>query len=206
MRRAALALFSVSLFACAASDRPAPSPALGLQSATSQAVASGTTVIAEGFTGPGERPFQVARRTSAISQYPCAACHDRAVEQPSATEPASMQWSHLDVSIVHADALRCATCHRYEGLDQLRLIDAGTPINFDHSYLVCAQCHSSQARDWAGGAHGKRLGGWQGERVVETCTGCHDPHQPAFETRMPLLSPRVPRTGGGDRLTWSADR
>ncbi len=150
-------------------------------------------VDVQGRTGPGGVPFQAARRTGRIGQYPCGSCHEQPLDEV-ANADVSQRWSHLNVRMEHADALRCGTCHRYEEMGQLQLID-GDPSDFDHSYQVCAQCHAPQARDWAGGAHGKRLGGWRGGRVVETCAGCHDPHAPAFPRRMPLLYPQVPRTG-----------
>ena len=41
-----------------------------------------------------------------------------------------------------------------------------------------------QASDWAAGAHGKRVGGWAPPRVVAGCPAGHDPHRPAWETRL----------------------
>ncbi|HJP30273.1 MAG: hypothetical protein QF689_00535 [Candidatus Latescibacteria bacterium] len=150
-------------------------------------------VVVQGRTGAGGAPFQSTRRTGRIAQFPCHSCHDHAVVEPT-TSDVSGRWSHLDIRLEHAEALRCGTCHDYDDLNQLHLIH-GDPVDFDQSYQLCAQCHAPQARDWAGGAHGKRLGGWRGDRVVETCTGCHDPHAPAFPRRMPRMYPQVPRTG-----------
>jgi hypothetical protein len=64
-------------------------------------------------------------------------------------------------------------------MDELRTA-TGKWVSFDHSYLVCGSCHAKQLMDWAGGAHGKRLQYWHGARIIETCTGCHNPHQPRF--------------------------
>ncbi|MGB5884125.1 MAG: hypothetical protein WBG28_08515, partial [Desulfobulbales bacterium] len=61
----------------------------------------------------------------------------------------------------------------------------GKQIDFDHSYLLCGQCHFRPKRDWLGGAHGKRVTYWAGKRVVMNCTSCHNPHSPAFKTKMP---------------------
>ena len=66
-------------------------------------------------------------------------------------------------------------------------------VTFDHSYQVCAQCHARQVSDWAGGAHGKRMGGWAPPRVVAGCPACHDPHRPAWETRWPAIAVGGPR-------------
>ena len=37
-----------------------------------------------------------------------------------------------------------------------------------------------------GGAHGKRLSYWAGQRVVTNCASCHNPHSPRFEKRWPV--------------------
>ena len=105
-----------------------------------------------------------------------------------------MREAHPGLMLAHAPAenMDCRTCHDPDNLDQLRLGN-DEPVSFDHAYLVCASCHFEQARDWAGGAHGKRLAGWRGERVVSNCTSCHDPHRPGFEQRWPAKTPRIPR-------------
>jgi len=87
----------------------------------------------------------------------------------------------------------CRSCHNPADLNTLVLND-GTPVGLDQVYRLCAECHFEQERDWAGGAHGKRVGGWNSERVILNCTDCHDPHAPAFESRWPVLYPRIPRT------------
>ena len=61
----------------------------------------------------------------------------------------------------------------------------GKSIDFNSSYKLCSQCHSSQFEDWKGGAHGKRIGGWAPPRASLTCVNCHNPHSPSFETRWP---------------------
>ena len=63
----------------------------------------------------------------------------------------------------------------------------------DEAYLLCGGCHFSQADSWAGGAHGKRLEVWAGERVVESCTGCHNPHHPLFPVLRPVTFPKIAR-------------
>jgi len=55
---------------------------------------------------------------------------------------------------------------------------------------------TEQAEAWAGGGHGKRLDGWEGRRVVMACADCHDPHNPAVQTRIPFRAPQLERTGG----------
>jgi hypothetical protein len=86
--------------------------------------------------------------------------------------------------------MSCATCHALDAPDQLRTLER-RPVAFDHSYQVCAQCHSRQASDWAAGAHGKRVGGWAPPRVVYPCAQCHNPHHPQWDTRWPAVARRL---------------
>jgi hypothetical protein len=142
----------------------------------------------------GVPPFDVLARTTQLQKAPCANCHTLPI--------AAMRWSgedgrkraHWAIELAHAPAsvMTCATCHSPDRLGKLRTL-AGAAVEFDHAYQVCAQCHSTQAADWVGGAHGTRASGWAPPRVVYSCTECHNPHQPALATRWPA------RAGGGVR-------
>lgn len=178
------------------------------------------TVAAEpvhGRTGPGGMPFEVALRTLGaappharrfgaktlelalrprtpdLSQYPCTSCHlgARMVLHPERIEDA-----HQDIQPVHPaeTGATCSTCHAAADVELL-VLQSGETLTLNHAYRLCAQCHFAQVDAWAGGAHGKRLDGWQGRRVVMGCADCHDPHQPALEARIPYPPPRIPRTG-----------
>jgi hypothetical protein len=63
----------------------------------------------------------------------------------------------------------------------------------DESYQLCAECHFREVEAWAAGAHGKRLDGWQGRRVVMACADCHDPHGPAVPVLVPFRAPHLER-------------
>ncbi len=182
------------LVGCGDTGREAPSPPASLETGAVARQLKGIAVVpVTAFTGPGQTPFAVHARQDAIAHYPCGTCHQTALSStPTETE---QRWAHRDIQPVHPQRTNCQTCHNYDDVQTLKLED-GSTVGFDHVYRLCARCHFEQARDWAGGAHGKRMGGWRGERVVMNCTDCHDPHTPAFAPRMPEAGPRVPRTGG----------
>lgn len=129
----------------------------------------------------GTDHFYVTARTDKMTNYPCARCHAEGVLEREQKD------AHWKVKLKHAsaDTMTCATCHgtskRQTGLVSL----SGKPIDFNRVDQLCAQCHFQQAKDWNGGAHGKRQGGWAPPRVATACTGCHDPHTPSFPTRWP---------------------
>jgi hypothetical protein len=127
--------------------------------------------------------FRVLARKQAIERYKCSSCHtEKEVRGRSAFE-----LTHGNVVINHGQegsALICIDCHDPDNLDYLE-DKKGRKIDFDHSYQLCGQCHFRQKRDWLGGAHGKRVSNWAGDRVVFNCTTCHNPHAPKFAKRFP---------------------
>ena len=173
-------------------------------------------VPVERWKGPGERPFEVALRSAApeaghermfgtitlpialrsraaaISQYPCTSCH-----QGKKVVMANKRIgdAHNNIQPVHPEQTGavCSTCHSADDV-QLLTLKSGERATLDESYRLCAQCHFPEAKAWAGGAHGKRLDGWQGRRVVMACADCHDPHKPAVQVRIPFRAPQIERT------------
>ena len=194
MKRAALLAITLSLFACHGPAEPpsvrhiterakAPNPNAGLSSETFLAGTARVEVI-----GYPDRPrFSVAARTPGVQKYPCTTCHTAPLAEMHGG--GARKRAHWDITLQHAPAavMACATCHAGADLDSLRTLQ-GVKVEFDHSYQVCAQCHTRQASDWAGGAHGKRAGGWAPPRVVAGCPACHDPHRPAWDTRWPAVA------------------
>ncbi len=130
-----------------------------------------------------EEKFYVRERSSQIQSFPCSSCHDKALDQ---LQQVRIKKAHWDIKLLHtqSDMMTCTTCHSDNNMDDLNSI-SGKKMSIDHSYKLCAQCHSTQYKDWQGGAHGKRLGGWTPPRVIYTCVDCHNPHKPSFETRWP---------------------
>jgi hypothetical protein len=168
------------------------------------------------WLGPGDRPFEVAIRTSeqeaghprrfgsitlqtalrarSVSQYPCTSCHfGRTVVMTDER----IDDAHQNIQPVHPEQTGavCSTCHSADNVEQLALAQ-GEHATLNQSYRLCAQCHFQQVETWAGGAHGKRLDGWQGRRVLMGCGDCHDPHKPAVEARVPFQAPQLERPRG----------
>ena len=180
-----------------------------------------TGLPVHGRTGPDGAPFEVAprareiagaharrfgmrtlmiglrTRTPDLTQYPCTACHlGRALvpAQQRATD------AHQDIPTAHPAAAGggCIMCHAAADVELLEL-ESGERVSVDHAYRLCAQCHFAQADEWSAGAHGKRLDGWQGRRVVMGCADCHDPHQPQTDQRAPFRAPRIDPDGRRER-------
>jgi len=88
--------------------------------------------------------------------------------------------------------LTCVTCHNTaDGYDSLRLSD-GRRVAFSEVMTLCAQCHSSQYRDYQHGAHGGMSGHWdltQGGRTRNNCIHCHDQHAPKYPAMQPARGP-----------------
>lgn len=130
-------------------------------------------------------PFRVLARKQEIERFRCSSCHTgKEVRGKNA-----LALTHGNVVIQHGregSKLGCIDCHHPEDRDALE-DKKGRKIDFDHSYQLCGQCHFRQKRDWLGGAHGKRVANWAGDRVVYNCTTCHDPHSPKFAKRFPVI-------------------
>ena len=166
------------------------------------------------WTGPGGRSFRIATRTSEeeagharrfgsitletalrtrpLGQYPCTSCH---LGRKIVMVEKRVGDAHQNVQPRHPEqtGALCSTCHAADNVEML-VLESGKHATLDESYRLCAQCHISQVDDWSHGAHGKRLDGWQGRRVVMACPDCHDPHNPAVQPRIPFRAPHIQRT------------
>ncbi len=128
--------------------------------------------------------FRTETRKDKIERFKCSQCHNN--ESVSIARAAEM--AHGDIKLDHGGRekpLSCFTCHNKEERDALET-EAGVKVDMDHSYQMCAQCHFRQLKDWVGGAHGKRVSYWAGDRVVKSCVSCHNPHSPRFKKRWPV--------------------
>jgi hypothetical protein len=138
---------------------------------------------------PDSPPFEVVPRVKDTDMHPCSDCHEWAESDPT---PRLLDEPHDNFRLKHGlhgkGKFWCFTCHFLEGDGGLRTLE-GDRLPFDQAYIVCSQCHSQEARDWAFGAHGKRIDNWQGPRRILNCTVCHYQHTPAIDPR----APRPPR-------------
>lgn len=162
------------------------------------------------WTGPGGRPLHVAVRSRPEADYryrrigrrtfylglrltepdppdgSCTSCH-QGQGIIDGRQGEERDGIHQNIQPVHPaqTGAQCLTCHAADDVGRLRL-ERGGSTSLDHSYELCAQCHFREVESWAFGAHGKRLVGWRGRRVIMTCADCHDPHRPATEPRIPM--------------------
>jgi hypothetical protein len=143
----------------------------------------------------GALTLETAFRTAPLEAYPCTSCHLPGGRLADGGERLADAHGNIQPSHPAVVGSTCSTCHRPDRVDQLALA-AGEQGGLDHAYRLCAQCHAREVEAWAGGAHGKRLDGWHGRRVVMNCTECHDPHRPAIDQRVPFPGPQLPGARG----------
>lgn len=204
-----------------AGTRPLPGASLPAAHAEPGMLATVAAAPVQGRVGPGGQPFEVALRTARklapharqfgkktlditlrrrapdLAQYPCSSCH--LGRSTAMSDSARIRDAHRNIEPDHPKetGARCSTCHAPDNVELLAL-QSGARVTIDHAYRLCAQCHVSQVNAWAAGAHGKRLDGWQGRRVVMACADCHDPHHPATDARTPFRPPRLERPRSGE--------
>jgi hypothetical protein len=148
---------------------------------------------------PGIAPFEVIPSRRDAEMHPCANCHQWVTSNPA---PRRLQAPHDNIELDHGlhghGEFWCFTCHDMANGGGLKTLE-GRAVEFADAYVVCSQCHARQAHDWAHGAHGKRVGNWQGKRQVLNCTACHYQHRPALSRRAPMPGPAMrvglPRPG-----------
>ena len=120
----------------------------------------------------------------------CARCHkpDQEPYRDESLPPG--QDAHWDVAIHHAGDMECFSCHKKEDPEKLVSV-ISMDATLETAYLHCGSCHKDQFQSWLGGAHGKRVTGWDGVRIIQNCTGCHEPHSPSRGTTLPIAQPTI---------------
>jgi len=149
-------------------------------------------LIAEHRAQPLEMPgySHVYVAGPAVDRKDCARCHKPELEPYRDESLPPGQDAHWDISIHHAGDMECFSCHKKE--DPTKLVSViNKEARLETAYLHCGSCHKDQFQSWLGGAHGKRLTGWNGVRIIRNCAGCHNPHAPARPKVMPVAQPTV---------------
>lgn len=127
--------------------------------------------------------FLIPKRKGEIKSFACTDCHNKPLHQMQSKDSKKAHWN---IKMKHADEhiMNCTTCHDGNNPDNLKSL-TDKNIDFNMSYKLCSQCHQKQYKDWAGGAHGKRIKSWASPRASMTCVNCHNPHSPGFHTKWP---------------------
>ena len=116
----------------------------------------------------------------------CGSCHTTREASAGTAHTEDLDEFHQGLVIAHGERT-CLSCHDPSDMEALRLAD-GKRVEYADVLQLCAQCHGTQARDYAAGAHGGMTGYWdlqRGPRFRNVCTDCHDPHAPAFAVMLP---------------------
>ncbi len=182
----ALAL-SCLLFGCTepAETHDASRARLSVDAAATHAIEVDTPVVLRGLA-IGD-PDAHGRPTV----VPCATCHGPEGARALPARAELVRGPHVGLRVEHGD-LTCGSCHHEADRSALRLAD-GRAIPLVDAMRLCSQCHGTQARDYARGAHGGMRGYWdltRGGRERNHCVSCHDPHGPRFGSFDPAPPPR----------------
>lgn len=147
---------------------------------TIQGAPTTPTVLAD-LSQSGRAPTEVA----------CTTCHSTRTPQLAQRDSVQLDEFHQGLQKQHG-TLSCLSCHNADNYDTLRLAD-GTPVAFENTMQLCAQCHGPQFRDYTNGSHGGMNGYWdlkRGPRTRNACNVCHDPHSPAYPQLIPVFPPK----------------
>lgn len=142
-------------------------------------------------SGPPLIELKQADPLGRVGRVTCSTCHSLRPPDLAHQSPSDLDEFHQDMKFSHGN-LGCYSCHNPDDSDTLRLAD-GNPLTYSDVMTQCAQCHGSQAREFANGAHGGMTGYWdlsRGGRARNNCIDCHDPHVPKFPSMQPTFEPR----------------
>lgn len=118
----------------------------------------------------------------------CQNCHrTKAItDVPKKNQP---QREHSQIKLRHGNQdMSCNHCHDKANHNFLR-----EKVAFQSPSAVCFQCHSDVEKSWKKGLHGKRSGGWKGDRIQFHCTECHNPHSVTFPQWKAEKPPQRPK-------------
>lgn len=139
---------------------------------------------------PGVAGAQVHMKPRPVKEFygECQNCHQKKSvgDVPKERQPVR---EHVQIKIKHGEKeMSCNHCHDKANHNHLR-----EGIAFQAPSKVCFQCHSDVQKSWVLGLHGKRMGGWQGEREQFHCTECHNSHSVTFPQWKASPPPKRPK-------------
>jgi len=141
-----------------------------------------------------EKTFLVKERKSRLQRGACNKCHGKSSKLGIRKSSKISSDTHKNIKLIHAakQGMNCQTCHANPSVEDLKNPNNSDKIDINYAFLSCQGCHFNQVRDWAGGAHGKRVKIWANPRMIYNCTECHDPHDPSFKPRLPKIISTLP--------------
>jgi hypothetical protein len=138
---------------------------------------------------PASSAVVVEDHPALVSTYPCSGCHrDR---KPDPTPRKLTEYHTQKNGFDHGTKQDwCYRCHSIDDMDKLHTT-LGAPVAFSDPQDLCGSCHGDKLIDWKAGLHGLNRGSWNGPKLRQSCTFCHNPHKPAFEPMKPERPPDV---------------
>lgn len=138
---------------------------------------------------PPSSVVMVEDHPALIPTFPCSSCH--ADREPDPRPRKLVEYHTPKNGFDHGTKDGwCYRCHSLENIDKLHTT-LGTPVAFSDPQDLCGSCHGDKLIDWKAGLHGLNRGSWNGPKLRQSCTFCHDPHKPAFEPMVPERPPDV---------------
>lgn len=123
----------------------------------------------------------------------CTDCH-RKKNFESIPKEYQPKRNHENLSLKHGNKeISCNFCHDKNNFNLLMQTEEKS--TFLGPSGTCKQCHVEEYEDWSKGIHGKRSGGWKGERVQFHCIECHNPHSVTFPKMKAQPAPPKPSLG-----------
>ena len=124
----------------------------------------------------------------------CQDCHT--IKNREFISPKKQPYlEHSSIHLKHGKAeIACGSCHDRNNSNFLRsTVEASA--SFKNSSPVCMQCHINRYKDWQNGIHGKRIGGWNLDKIQSQCIDCHNPHSVKFYIMKASPAPKKPKLG-----------
>lgn len=128
----------------------------------------------------------------------CNRCHNHLEpnprERPLSNE-VNTQPDHA-FEFDHGPDMWCLDCHARADRNRLRLAN-GSVVRWTPTTEIqqCGSCHGPVYSDWRAGIHGSWNGSWADPNPADTCTDCHDPHEPGTMSIQPEPAPQEPPPG-----------